>query len=225
MEIIATIKTDFSSKFGIPRQSGLVDELKGTIVFEPVFRSAEALRGLESFSHIWLVWEFSENREKNYSLTVRPPKLGGNIRMGVFATRSPFRPNFIGLSCVRLESIEYSENLGPVLHVAGADLMNNTPIIDIKPYVPYSDCRPDATGGFSRDGSEKLTVDFPDRLLSAVPRMKRTALIKTLELDPRPQYQDDPERVYGFGFAGTEVKFSVHGSTLYVRDVIPDSGK
>lgn len=221
MNIIARIKTDFPSKFGIPRQSGLVEELKGTIIFEPSYRNPDAVRGLEEFSHIWIIWKFSTGGTDNRSLTVRPPKLGGNTRMGVFATRSPFRPNPLGLSSVRLESIEYTEKHGPVLHVSGADLMDNTAIVDIKPYIPYADCHPDATGGFSKDGnSPKLNVDFPDRILSLIPAEKRTALIKVLELDPRPAYQDDAERVYGFGFAGFEVRFTVVGDTLYVREVI-----
>lgn len=221
MNIIARIKTDFPSKFGIPRQSGLIEELKGTIIFEPSYRNPDAVRGLEEFSHIWIIWKFSTGGTGNRSLTVRPPKLGGNTRMGVFATRSPFRPNPLGLSSVRLESIEYTEKHGPVLHVSGADLMDNTAIVDIKPYIPYADCHPDATGGFSKDGnSPKLNVDFPDRILSLIPAEKRTALIKVLELDPRPAYQDDAERVYGFGFSEFEVRFTVVGDTLYVREVI-----
>lgn len=222
MRIIAKIKTDFPSKFGIPRQSGLIEELKGTVIFEPEFRNADALRGLEGFSHIWLIWKFSEVTSESWSPTVRPPKLGGNVKMGVFATRSPFRPNGIGLSCVKLESIEITEKYGPVLHISGADMMNNTPVFDIKPYVPYTDCRSDATGGFSKDGNApKLTVDFPERLQTAVPKDKRAALIRVLELDPRPQYQSDPERIYGFPFGENEIKFSVIGDTLYVREVLP----
>ena len=221
MNIIAKIRTDFHSKFGIPRQSGLVEELKGTIIFEPPYRNPDAVRGLEDFSHIWLIWKFSTGGTDNRSLTVRPPKLGGNTRMGVFATRSPFRPNPIGLSSVRLESIEYTEKYGPVLHVSGADLMDNTPIVDIKPYIPYADCHPDATGGFSKDSSApKLSVSFPDIMLKLIPHEKRDALIKVLELDPRPAYQDDADRIYGFGFAGFEIKFSVVDDTLYVREVI-----
>lgn len=221
MNIIAKIKTDFPAKFGIPRQSGLVEELKGTVIFEPTYRNPDAVRGLDEFSHIWLIWKFSTGTADNRSLTVRPPKLGGNIKKGVFATRSPFRPNPVGLSCVKLDSIEYTEKYGPVLHVSGADLMNNTCIVDIKPYVPYADCHPDATGGFSKDGSAPaLSVDFPSRLLNMIPHEKRDALIKVLELDPRPAYQDDESRVYGFGFAGFEIKFSVVGETLYVRDVM-----
>lgn len=221
MKIIAKIKTDFPTKFGIPRQSGLIGELKGTVIFEPEYRTPEALIGLEDFSHIWLLWEFSEavNDEK-WSPTVRPPKLGGNKRKGVFATRSPFRPNSIGLSSVKLDSIEYTEKYGAVLHVSGVDLMDGTPIVDIKPYIPYADCHTDATGGFSRDGNtEKLCVKFPDELKKKVPAEKLSALIKVLELDPRPAYHDDPERIYGFGFTGMEIKFKVYESILTVTDI------
>lgn len=213
MKTIAKIHTDFPTKFGIPRQSGLVEELKGKIVFEPEFRSPDAIRGLEGFSHIWLLWKFNTPSD-GHSLTVRPPKLGGNVRMGVFATRSPFRPNNIGLSCVKLEGIDGTE-----LAVSGADLMDGTEIVDIKPYVPYADCHPDAVGGFSKDGSEKLQVVVDDKLLKAFPESKRATLIKVLELDPRPQYQNDPERLYGFGFAGYEIRFTVDGGTLFVKEI------
>lgn len=213
MKTIAKIHTDFPTKFGIPRQSGLVEELKGKIVFEPEFRRPDAIRGLEGFSHIWLLWKFNTPSD-GHSLTVRPPKLGGNVRMGVFATRSPFRPNNIGLSCVKLEGIDGTE-----LEVSGADLMDGTKIVDIKPYVPYADCHPDAVGGFSKDGSEKLQVVVDDKLLKAFPEGKRAALIKVLELDPRPQYQNDPERLYGFGFAGYEIRFTVDGGTLFVKEI------
>lgn len=213
MKIIAKIHTDFPTKFGIPRQSGLVEELRGRIVFEPEFRSADAIRGLDGFSHLWLLWKFNTPSDTN-SLTVRPPKLGGNVRMGVFATRSPFRPNGIGLSCVRLEKIE-----GTDLIVCGADLMDGTEIVDIKPYVPYADCHPDAVGGFSKDGSERLAVVCDENLLADFPKEKRKALIKVLELDPRPQYQDDPERLYGFSFAGFEIRFTVEKDTLTVREI------
>lgn len=213
MKTIAKIHTDFPTKFGIPRQSGLVEELKGKIVFEPEFRRPDAIRGLEGFSHIWLLWKFNTPSD-GHSLTVRPPKLGGNVRMGVFATRSPFRPNNIGLSCVKLEGIDGTE-----LAVSGADLMDGTEIVDIKPYVPYADCHPDAVGGFSKDGSEKLQVVVDDKLLKAFPEGKRAALIKVLELDPRPQYQNDPERLYGFGFAGYEIRFTVDGGTLFVKEI------
>lgn len=213
MKIIAKIHTDFPTKFGIPRQSGLVEELKGRIVFEPEFRSPDAIRGLDGFSHIWLLWKFNTPAE-NHSLTVRPPKLGGNVRMGVFATRSPFRPNNIGLSCVKLEKIDGTE-----LIVSGADLMDGTELVDIKPYVPYADCQPDAVGGFSKDGSERLNVVVPDELLTMFPESKRSALVKVLELDPRPQYQNDPERLYGFGFAGYEIRFTVDNDTLLVKEI------
>ena len=219
MKIIAKIRTDFPTKFGIPRQSGLVDELKGTIVFEPEYRVPEALIGLEEFSHIWILWQFSEAVSDGWSPTVRPPKLGGNKRKGVFATRSPFRPNSIGLSCVKLDGIERTENFGVVLHVSGADLMDGTPIVDIKPYIPYADSHPDAVGGFAKDGSETLNVIFPENLLSEIPESKKSALIKVLELDPRPAYQNDPERIYGFGFAGKEIKFRVCENVLTVTEV------
>lgn len=213
MKTIAKIHTDFPTKFGIPRQSGLVEELKGRIVFEPEFRNADAIRGLDGFSHIWLLWKFNTPAE-GHSLTVRPPKLGGNVRMGVFATRSPFRPNNIGLSCVRLDKIDGTE-----LIVSGADLMDGTELVDIKPYVPYADCHPDAAGGFSKDGQERLKVVAPEELLSAFPESKRSALIKVLELDPRPQYQNDPERLYGFEFAGHEIRFTVDNGTVFLKEI------
>lgn len=220
MKTIAKIKTDFPTKFGIPRQCGLIEELEGTIIFEPEYRNPEALKGLEEFSHIWLLWEFSEAVSDNWSPTVRPPKLGGNTRKGVFATRSPFRPNSIGLSSVKLKSIEHTEKYGTVLRVSGVDLMDGTPIVDIKPYVPYSDCHTEATGGYAKDSTfPKLTVVFPDELKVDFPTDKLTALIRVLELDPRPAYQDDPNRIYGFGFAGKEIKFSVSENVLTVRSV------
>lgn len=220
MKIIARIHTDFATKFGIPRQSGLVEELKGRIVFEEEYRSQEAVRGLEAFSHIWLLWEFSKAVREEWSPTVRPPKLGGNTRMGVFATRSPFRPNPIGLSCVRLERIEYSREAGPILHVCGADLMNDTPIYDIKPYLPYADCRVEATGGFTDAIQvERLKVNIPSELAGKLPEEKREALIKLLEQDPRPSYQEDTDRVYGFGYADYEIKFQVRDNTLTVISV------
>lgn len=220
MKTVAKIRTDFPTKFGIPRQSGLIEELKGRIIFEREYRNADAVRGLEDFSHIWLVWKFSTGGTENYSPTVRPPKLGGNTKVGVFASRSPFRPNPIGLSCVKLEKIELTEKHGPVLHVAGADLMDGTEILDIKPYVPYSDCHTDATSGFAQDGSSQLlNVNVSEEMLSIVPEEKRSALKKVLALDPRPSYQNDEDRIYGFGFAGFEVKFSVIGNTLSVRDI------
>lgn len=214
MKTIAKIYTDFPTKFGIPRQSGLVDELVGKVVFEPEFRNTEAIRGLDGFSHLWLLWKFNTVNDGRHSMTVRPPKLGGNMRMGVFATRSPFRPNGIGLSCVRLERID-----GTDLIVCGADLMNGTEIVDIKPYVPYADCHPNAVGGFSRDGSDRLNVVCDESLLFEFPQEKRNALIKVLELDPRPQYQNDPERIYGFGFADFEIRFTVKDGTLTVKEI------
>lgn len=223
MEIIpiAHIQSDFSEKFGIPRQSGLVEELTAAVVFERPYRNPSALRGLEGFSHIWLIWEFSKARREGWSPTVRPPRLGGNRRLGVFATRSPFRPNPIGLSCVRLVEIRQDQKLGPVLVVAGADLLDRTPIYDIKPYLPYADCKPDAIGGFAAEpkGAD-LAVDCPPELLEAVPEDKRPALLAVLAQDPRPQYQDDPDRVYGMSFAGLEVKFRAAGKRLTVVDIL-----
>ena len=221
MRPVARIRSDFPEKFGIPRQSGIVESLEAKIVFEPEFRVIDAVRGLEDFSHIWLIWEFSEAVRDTWSPTVRPPRLGGNVRMGVFATRSPFRPNPIGLSCVKLLKVEQDEALGPVLTVAGADLMDGTPIYDIKPYIPYADCRPEAVGGFTTKVDMKpLTVDFPADLLTKVPEEKRDALIGVLEQDPRPRYQKDPGRVYGLSFAGLEVKFSVEAQILAVKEII-----
>ncbi len=221
MKIIAHIQTDFKTKFGLPRQSGLVDEIQGKIIFEKEYRTPEALRGLEDFSHIWLLWQFSQAQRDNWSPTVRPPLLGGNKRMGVFATRSPFRPNPIGLSCVRLETIEYTKNDGPVLIVRGSDLMNGTPIYDIKPYLPYTDCHPEATAGFTENLEErKLNVEFSEHLLVLVSQEKRQALLSVLEQDPRPSYQADPERIYGFNFSGLEIKFTVKGKNLMVTDII-----
>ena len=220
LKLIAHIRSDFSEKFGIPRQSGLVEELKATIVFEPEFRNPDALRGLEDFSHIWLIWQFSQAVREDWSPTVRPPRLGGNARMGVFATRSPFRPNPIGLSCVRLEEIELHPEFGPVLHVAGADLMDGTPIYDIKPYLPYADCKPDASGGFaSRPKEATLSVDCPPALLERLPADRRSALLAVLAQDPRPSYQDDPHRIYGLSFAGYNVRFCVESSVLRVQDI------
>lgn len=221
MRPVAKIRSDFPEKFGIPRQSGIVDSLEAKIVFEPEFRVMDAVRSLEDFSHIWLIWEFSEAVRDTWSPTVRPPRLGGNVRMGVFATRSPFRPNPIGLSCVKLLKVEQDEALGPVLTVAGADLMDGTPIYDIKPYIPYADCHPEAKGGFTTNVEMKpLTVDFPAELLEKVPQGKRDALVGVLEQDPRPRYQKDPGRIYGLSFAGLEVKFSVEAQMLTVKEVL-----
>ena len=220
MNIIAHIETDFPTKFGIPRQSGIVESLKGRVVFEPEYRNAEAVRGLEEFSHIWLIWKFSEAVRDTWSPTVRPPRLGGNVRKGVFATRSPFRPNPIGLSSVKLEKIEIDPKLGPVLYVTGADLMDGTPIYDIKPYIAYTDCHPDAVSGFASKPAEYLLeVEFPDDLLNKVKPELRESLIEVLAHDPRPQYQDDPERVYGMAFGGMEVKFRVENRQLIVLEV------
>ena len=216
MRPIAHIRSDFATKFGIPRQSGVVGSLQAEIVFEPEFRSRDAVRGLEAFSHIWLIWEFSENVRADWSPTVRPPRLGGNVRMGVFATRSPFRPNPIGLSCVRLERIEFSDTHGPVLRVAGADLMDGTPIYDIKPYLPYADAHPEALGGFAPSPKETIEVKSPPELLQKLPEGQREALLGVLAQDPRPQYQNDPERVYGMSFGGWDVKFRVKDGVLTV---------
>ena len=217
MRPIARIHSDFSTKFGIPRQSGLVDALTATVVFEPEFRNPDALRGIEGFSHIWLIWAFDQSVRQGWSPTVRPPRLGGNAKMGVFATRSPFRPNPIGLSSVRLEAVEQTPDHGTVLHVRGADLMDGTPILDIKPYLPYADCKPEAVGGFAAvpKGAD-LAVEFPPELLARVPEGKRTALTGILAQDPRPQYQNDPERIYAMAFAGLEIKFRVAGDVLTV---------
>ena len=219
---IAHICSPFPTKFGIPRQSGLVDALRATVVFEPEFRNADALRGLEGFSHLWLIWECSEARRDGWSPTVRPPRLGGNARMGVFATRSPFRPNPLGLSCVRLEGIRHDAALGAVLDVSGADLMDGTPIYDVKPYLPYADCKPEAVGGFAASGEGRLlTVRADETLLAGLPARTREALLGVLAHDPRPSYQNDPDRVYGMAFGGCEVRFSVDGETLTVRSVAP----
>lgn len=220
MKIIARIKTDFPDKFGIPRQSGLVESLWGTIIFEPEYRKPEALRGLEEFSHIWLLWQFSQSKKEHWSATVKPPRLGGKKRVGVFATRSPFRPNNIGLSCVRLEGIRLDEKLGPVVQVSGGDLMDGTPIYDIKPYIPFTDCRPEAEEGYTRETRKhKLEVDFPEALLNLYPEEKRRAVVEVLAQDPRPAYVQDPERIYGVPFAGFDVKFQVERERLKVRGV------
>lgn len=224
MEItpIARIHSDFNTKFGIPRQSGLA-HTTAEIIFEPGYRTAEAVRGLEGFSRIWIIWEFSENTEKvkkNWSPTVRPPRLGGNIRMGVFATRSPFRPNSLGLSCVELNSVEIRKDLGPVLTVTGADLMDGTPIYDIKPYIPSSDSFPDAQGGFTDSHPfSHLDVVFPENLLRKISEKKRAGLLEVLAEDPRPSYQKDPERIYGISFDHADIRFRVEGRTLTVLEV------
>ena len=220
IQVIARMKSDFATKFGIPRQSGLVEELRSTIVFEPEFRNPDTLRGIEDFSHLWLIWQFSEAVRTEWSPTVRPPRLGGNTRMGVFATRSPFRPNSLGLSSVKLLGVEQTKEFGTVLHVGGADLMDGTPIFDIKPYIPYGDCHPEATGGFTDTaGDFLLEVDFPAGLLSQLPEEKRAAAIAVLSHDPRPSYQRKPDRVYGLTFAGFDIRFTVDGEKLTVCDV------
>ena len=218
---IARMRSDFPTKFGIPRQSGLVEELRSTIVFEPDYRNPDALRGIQGFSHLWLIWHFSEAVRQEWSPTVRPPRLGGNTRMGVFATRSPFRPNPIGLSCVKLLGLEQTKE-GTVLHVAGADLMDGTPILDIKPYIPYSDSFPEAAGGFTDTADDfLLEVDFPEALLKALPETKREAAIAVLSHDPRPSYQRKPGRVYGLSFADHDIGFTVEDDRLTVIKVTP----
>ena len=220
MKVIAHIYTDFKTKFGLPRQSGLIEEIKGKIIFEKEYSVAEAFKGLEDFSHIWLLWEFSEAKKDSWRPTVRPPLLGGNKRMGVFATRSPFRPNSIGLSCLKLDKIEYDKELGTVLYVSGCDMMNGTPVYDIKPYLPYCDSRPDATGGFTETLAErKLEVVISDDLLSEIPTDKHSELLMVLRGDPRPSYQNDPNREYGFAFADYEVAFKVEEKTLTVTKI------
>lgn len=221
MKVIARIQNDFPTKFGIPRQSSRIDALKAKIVMEPEYRVAEAFKGIEEFSHIWLLWEFSEAVRENWSPTVRPPRLGGNVRKGVFATRSPFRPNALGLSSVKLDRLEIDEKLGPVLHISGADLMNGTPIYDIKPYLPSSDAHPEATGGFTDHINYiQLEVHIPDEILHKIPEEKREALIAVLSEDPRPQYQKDPDRIYGLSFAGFDFHFQVKENQLFVLDLV-----
>ena len=220
IQVIARMKSDFPTKFGIPRQSGLVQALRSTIIFEPEFRNPDALRGIEDFSHLWLIWQFSEAVRSGWSPTVRPPRLGGNTRMGVFATRSPFRPNNLGLSSVRLLGIEETKEYGTVIHVAGADLMDGTPIFDIKPYIPYGDSHPEATGGFTDSAKDFiLEVIFPEELLIKLPEDKRNAAIGVLSHDPRPSYQKDSNRVYGLAFAGCDIRFTVKDNTLTVCSV------
>lgn len=221
MKIIAQIHTDFSTKFGIPRQSGIVESLKGTIIFEPEYRNPDAFRGLDGFSHIWIIWQFSEAIREEWSPTVRPPRLGGNKRVGVFSTRSPFRPNPIGLSSVKLEKIEYHPELGPVLHVSGADLMDKTPIYDIKPYLPYTDSHPEAVDGFVTEyKNDSLEVDFPEELLCLIPEEHRETLIKVLAQDPRPSYQKDSKRIYGFEYGGFDIRFTVENDLLTACEVL-----
>ena len=220
MQVIAKIHNDFPTKFGLPRQSGLVSEVRSMIVFEPAYRVPEALRGIEGYSHLWLIWQFHQAERDTWSPTVRPPRLGGNARMGVFATRSPFRPNPIGLSSVKLEEIRQEKGLGTVLIVSGADLMDGTPIYDIKPYLPYADCHPEATGGFAHEVKDyAVEVVIPENQLAKVPPDKRDALRGVLAQDPRPGYQRDPERTYGFEFAALEVRFRVTEGVLTVMEI------
>ena len=222
IQVIARMHSDFVTKFGIPRQSGLVQALRSTIVFEPEYRNSDALRGIEEFSHLWIIWQFSQAVRQGWSPTVRPPRLGGNTRMGVFATRSPFRPNNLGLSSVTLLGVEQTAEYGTVLHVGGADLLDGTPIFDIKPYIPYGDCHPEATGGFTdRAGEFLLKVDFPPQLLKKLPEDKREAAIGVLSHDPRPSYQRQPERIYGLNFAGCDIRFRVEQDVLTVIEVNP----
>lgn len=221
MQIIARIHSDFPTKFGVPRQSGLADALESTIVFEPEFRNPDALRGIEEFSHIWLIWQFDRALRDGWSPTVLPPKLGGKTRVGVFATRSPFRPNSIGLSSVRLTSVELQTKNGPILHVAGADLVDGTPIFDIKPYLPYADCHPDAVDGFDgKRNAAPLKIVFPPELEAQIPAEKRAGLRQALACGPIPGYQHDPTRRYGFNFSGRDVRFTIDGNTLTVVEIV-----
>lgn len=223
IKIIARMKSDFKTKFGIPRQSGLVDSLHSTIVFEPEYRNSDALRGLEDFSHLWIIWQFSKAVGKQWTPTVRPPRLGGNKRIGVFATRSPFRPNSLGLSSVKILGIEQTTKYGAVIHVSGADLMDGTPIFDIKPYIPYADCHPDAVGGFTESADEYiLQVDIPEDLLSKIPESKRQTVIDVLSHDPRPSYHEDSDRIYGMSFGNLNIQFQVQSSLLTVCNITTD---
>ena len=220
IKIIAHIQSDFPTKFGIPRQSGLVESLKARIVFEPEYRNVDALRGMEEYSHLWLIWEFSEAKRESWSPTVRPPRLGGNKRMGVFATRSPYRPNPIGLSCVKLENIDYTTENGPVIIVSGADLLDGTPIYDIKPYLPFVDSQPEALGGFADTvKDDQLTVQCSEELMRHIPEQHRQAIMDILAQDPRPHYQQDPNRIYGMEFADMEIKFRVEEKTLTICEI------
>lgn len=220
MRVIARMKSDFPTKFGIPRQSGLVPELRSTIIFEPEFRNPDALRGLEDFSHLWIIWQFSEAVRTEWSPTVRPPRLGGNTRMGVFATRSPFRPNNLGLSSVKILGIENTGEFGTVIHVGGADLMDGTPIFDIKPYIPYSDCHPEALGGFTQSADDFiLDVNISADLLEKIPENKRDSLLGILSHDPRPSYQKDSDRIYGLTFSDLDIRFQISNKTLTVVEI------
>lgn len=217
---IAYIETDFKEKFGIPRQSGIANSLKAKIIFTKEFQNPDALRGIEDFSHLWLIFDFSESHRTDWAPTVRPPRLGGNERRGVFATRSPFRPNPIGLSSVKLIEVQHTKNRGDILIVAGADLLDGTPIIDIKPYLPYSDCHPDATGGFTDNLAKvELEVVFPENLLNLIPKEKQQGLIRILAEDPRPSYQNDSERIYSMLFDKFDIHFKIEGNTLTVINI------
>lgn len=221
MKIIGHIKSDFKEKFGIPRQSGIVESVKAVVIMEPEYRNSHAFNGIEGFSHIWLLWQFSQNIRDTWSPTVLPPRLGGKTHVGVFATRSPFRPNSIGLSCVKLDSYEITKEHGPVLHVSGADMMDGTPIYDIKPYLPYTDSHPDALSGFAGNiGDYRLKVEFPEELLKLLPENKIQTIIDVLAEDPRPSYQNDPERRYGMSFGGFDIRFRVNERTLRVCEVV-----
>jgi len=224
LQVIARIQNDFTSKFGLPRQSGIIRTLQSTIVFEPEFRNPDTLRGLDGFTHLWLIWGFSENIRADWSPTVRPPRLGGNTRMGVFATRSPFRPNPLGLSCVEIRKISLDSPANPTVTIIGGDMMNGTPIYDIKPYLPYTDSIPDAQGGFANDApASPLTVVFPDALLQRIPPAKQSTLRAVLAGDPRPAYQKNPKRLYGFGYGGFDIRFQVDDTVLTVVEVVPDA--
>ena len=223
IQAIARMHSDFPTKFGIPRQSSLVDDLRSTIVFEPEFRNPDALRGIEEFSHLWIIWQFSEAVRSDWSPIIRPPRLGGNTRLGVFASRSPFRPNSLGLSSVKILGLEQTAKFGTVIHVAGADLMDGTPIFDIKPYIPYSDCHPEASGGFTDTADDFiLDVNIPEQLLQILPEGKREAAIGILSHDPRPSYQRKPERIYGISFAGFNIRFQVQENKLQVIEIKED---
>ncbi len=222
---IAHLESDLGEKFGLPRQAGIVEALEGRVVFESAFRNPDALRGIEGFSHLWLIWQFSQALRDGFSPTVRPPRLGGNARVGVFASRSPFRPNALGLSCVRLLRVEKDDARGLTLIVGGADLADGTPIFDIKPYLPYADCKPDALSGFAPDAGSTLAVVFAPGTEALIPPQKRAALRGVLENDPRPRYQNDPERVYGLRFADKNVKFRVEGEVLTVLEVDSANGE
>lgn len=224
LKIIGHIQTDFPTKFGLPRQSTLATSLKGRIILEPEYRIAEAFRGIEGYSHLWLIWQFSESKKDNWSATVKPPRLGGKVRMGVFATRSPYRPNPIGMSCVKLESLEWDEKLGPILTVSGIDMMDGTPILDIKPYLPYVDAHPEAEGGFGSSVKDhRLSVKFQEELWNRLPQDKRDGALEMLQQDPRPPYHNHPEQIYKIAYAGYDIHFQVVDDTLTVTDILNEN--